>query len=110
MFENDAGGTHGTLFAACNHCVTGPGRRLLRRWLGRPLARVADISRRQDAVAALLGPAADAAREARKKLKGGLQAHDTCILSVDMPLNMAVPCNALMLGNSSTGIWAWLPP
>lgn len=70
MLENDAGGVHGTLLAATEHCVTGPGRRLLRRWLGRPLARVADIVRRQDAVAALLGPAADAAREARSKLRG----------------------------------------
>lgn len=89
MFENDAGGTHGTLFAACNHCVTGPGRRLLRRWLGRPLARVADISRRQDAVAALLsGSASDAAREARKQLKGAPKAG----AAASMPFNCLCIC------------------
>ena len=70
MLDNDSGGVHGTLLGATDHCVSGPGRRLLRRWLGRPLARVADIARRQDAVAALLGPASDAAREARSKLRG----------------------------------------
>lgn len=89
MFENDAGGAHGTLFAACNHCVTGPGRRLLRRWLGRPLARVADISRRQDAVAALLsGTAADAARAARKQLKGAPMAGAAAFVSLNLPLNL----------------------
>lgn len=69
VMENDEGGVAGTLLAAVDHTVTGPGRRLLRRWLARPLGRPSAIRRRQDAVAALLGDCADAARTARNKLR-----------------------------------------
>jgi hypothetical protein len=71
VLENSEGGTAGTLLAAVNNCVTPAGRRRLRQWLCRPLARIADIEARQDAVAALMGPAEEAAAAARTLFKGG---------------------------------------
>ena len=53
-----------------DHCTTPFGRRRLRQWLCRPLFRVDDIVRRQDAVAALMAPASEAAGRARRKLAG----------------------------------------
>lgn len=70
MLENDSGGVTGTLLAALDHTVTPAGRRLLRRWLTRPLGRPSAIALRQDAVETLLGDAQDAARSARKLLRG----------------------------------------
>ncbi len=66
VLENSTGGTQGTLLAAVDNCATPAGRRLLRQWLVRPLGRVAAIEARQYAVAALMGPAAEAAGRARK--------------------------------------------
>ena len=82
VMENDEGGVAGTLLAAVDHTVTGPGRRLLRRWLARPLGRPSAIRRRQDAVAALLGDCADAAREARAKLRCELSVIACMLLSL----------------------------
>lgn len=70
VLENSEGGTEGTLLAALNNCVTPAGRRRLRQWLCRPLAAIPDIEARQDAVAALLGPAEEAAATARSLFKG----------------------------------------
>jgi DNA mismatch repair protein MSH6 len=70
VLENSTGGTQGTLLAAVDNCATPAGRRLLRQWLVRPLGRVAVIEARQDAVAALMGPAAEAAARARKQFAG----------------------------------------
>lgn len=50
ILENSAGGNAGTLLCLLDHCSTPFGRRRLRRWLVRPLFRVADIERRQDAI------------------------------------------------------------
>jgi len=50
VLENALGGTQGSLLGLLDHCVTPFGRRRLRRWLTRPLYRIADITRRQDAV------------------------------------------------------------
>lgn len=54
-----------------DNCTTPFGRRRLRQWLCRPLGRITAITHRQDAVAALSGPLADAAGQARKLLAGG---------------------------------------
>lgn len=72
MLENSTGGTEGTLLAAVENCATPAGRRLLRQWLVRPLARVAAIVKRQDAVAALMGSAQEAASRARKQFAGAI--------------------------------------
>ena len=68
VLENSTGGTQGTLLAAVDNCATPAGRRLLRQWLVRPLGRVAAIEARQDAVAALMGPAAEAAGQSTQTL------------------------------------------
>jgi len=47
------GSRSGTLLAAVDRTCTAPGARLLAEWLSRPLARVAAICARQDAVACL---------------------------------------------------------
>src|SRR5690606_7385697 len=46
--------TEGSLLDVIDHTVTAPGARLLRRWLLYPLLDVAQIRRRQDAVAWLV--------------------------------------------------------
>jgi DNA mismatch repair protein MutS len=48
------GGRSDTLLAAVNRCRTAPGSRLLARWLRQPLAAVAPIIARHDAVACCL--------------------------------------------------------
>eukprot|EP00877_Chromochloris_zofingiensis_P003836 jgi/Chrzof1/13453/Cz07g33220.t1 len=70
ILENSAGGNAGTLLCLLDHCSTPFGRRRLRRWLVRPLFRVADIERRQDAIEDLLGPGVDASGAARRQLAG----------------------------------------
>ena len=47
------GSSSGTLFAQIDHCMTGFGKRLLRKWLVRPLRRAESILERQDAIAEL---------------------------------------------------------
>eukprot|EP00884_Botryococcus_braunii_P001653 jgi/Botrbrau1/11489/Bobra.0360s0015.2 len=69
VLENSNGGTEGTLLANLDHCVTTSGRRCLRAWLCRPLARVSDIHARQDAIQLLLQHP-DTVAEARAHLKG----------------------------------------
>lgn len=71
VLENADGGSEGSLLAAVDHCVTPAGRRLLRQWLCRPLFRVSEIRKRQNAIADLIGPAREAACSARS-LFGGL--------------------------------------
>ncbi|MEN6561868.1 MAG: DNA mismatch repair protein MutS [Acidobacteriota bacterium] len=63
------GRVKGTLLDVIDFTVTAPGGRLLRSWLLRPLRDVAEIVRRQDAVAEGLG-ATIARRELRETLKG----------------------------------------
>jgi len=63
------GRVKGTLLDVIDFTVTAPGGRLLRSWLLRPLRDVAEIVRRQDAVAEGLG-ATLARRELRDTLKG----------------------------------------
>ncbi len=70
MLENQDGGSSGTLVSVLDHCSTPFGRRRLRQWLTRPLFSVDEIVRRQDAVEALMGPAAEAGGQARRKLSG----------------------------------------
>ncbi len=55
LLRNSRDGTRaGTLLAAVDRTATAPGARLLAEWLSRPLAEVAGISARHDAVAALV--------------------------------------------------------
>ena len=49
-----------------DRCTTVMGKRRLRAWLCRPMARIADIEARQDAVADFIGwPASEAAQTAQ---------------------------------------------
>ena len=90
VLENESGRKAGTLLGALNRCVTPGGRRLLRAWLLRPLLRVAEITARQDAVAALVGPAFQAACDARSAFSGEAQCHSAvCSLSIPMPWGMS---------------------
>lgn len=57
--NNQDGSSSGTLFAQIDHCMTGFGKRLLRKWLVRPLRRAESILERQDAIAELKGTLAD---------------------------------------------------
>jgi DNA mismatch repair protein MSH6 len=60
----------GSLWAFVNRTKSAFGRRLLRSWLCHPLYRCKDITRRQEAVAELLGPLSEAAEDARSALRG----------------------------------------
>ena len=71
VLENTEGGTEGSLMTALDMCATVMGKRRLRAWLCRPMARIAHIAERQDAIADLMGPAAQAAQAARDALSGG---------------------------------------
>lgn len=57
--NNQDGSSLGTLFAQIDHCITGFGKRLLRKWLVRPLRRPEPILERQDAIAELKGTDVD---------------------------------------------------
>eukprot|EP00879_Flechtneria_rotunda_P025746 GHRR01027386.1.p1 GENE.GHRR01027386.1~~GHRR01027386.1.p1 ORF type:complete len:1037 (+),score=479.42 GHRR01027386.1:1366-4476(+) len=70
ILENALGGTTGSLLGLLDHCATPFGRRRLRRWLTRPLYRIRDITRRQDAVEELMGDACSAVSAARRALAG----------------------------------------
>jgi len=70
VLENTEGKLNGTLLAAVDNCVTPAGRRRLRQWLCRPLFSIKDITARQDAIADLMGPAADGAVTARRNFSG----------------------------------------
>lgn len=69
ILQNSEGGLEGTLLKRLDHCVTGAGRRLLCRWLCRPLCHADAIRRRQAAVATLRESARDAAGAARRRLR-----------------------------------------
>ena len=69
VLENTAGGTAGTLLASLDRCVSGPGRRLLRQWICRPLTSAAAIRARQVALSALRGAGVEATGMARKLLR-----------------------------------------
>ncbi|HYE07762.1 MAG TPA: DNA mismatch repair protein MutS [Planctomycetota bacterium] len=64
------GGRAGTLLAAIDRTCTAPGARLTADWLNRPLARIAGINARHDAVAFLVG--ADALRADLRDALGGV--------------------------------------
>ncbi|CAI9105506.1 OLC1v1004437C1 [Oldenlandia corymbosa var. corymbosa] len=69
IFENSRNGdTEGTLYAQLNYCVTAFGKRLLKKWLARPLYHVESIQERQDAVAGLKGVNQPFVLEFRKEL------------------------------------------
>ncbi|CAL5081395.1 unnamed protein product [Urochloa decumbens] len=69
LLENiRTGGLSGTLYAQLNHCVTGFGKRLLKRWIARPLYDRRAILRRQTAVATFKGAGHDYAAQFRKDL------------------------------------------
>lgn len=75
VLENADGGTEGSLISALDHCATVMGKRRLRAWLCRPMARIGDITARQDAVADFMGwPASEAAQTARCTLSGKTEA------------------------------------
>jgi len=69
VLENTAGGTAGTLLASLDRCVSGPGRRLLRQWVCRPLTSAAAIRARQVALSTLRGSGVEATGMARKLLR-----------------------------------------
>lgn len=66
--NNRNGGPSGTLFAQLDHCVTAFGKRLLKRWLARPLYDTRSIVERQDAIAAMKGVGLSSALQFRKEL------------------------------------------
>ncbi|XP_078179988.1 MUTS homolog 6 [Carex rostrata] len=68
VLENMSGGSSGTLFAQLDHCVTPFGKRLLKRWLARPLYDRKAILERQDAIASFKGAGLSATLGFRKEL------------------------------------------
>jgi DNA mismatch repair protein MutS len=86
----------GTLLDVIDFTVTGPGGRLLRAWLLRPLRDAAEIAARQDAVAEGLA-ATIARRELRETLKG---VHDLERLIGKIALAAAHPRDLVALKRS----------
>ena len=70
LTETMQGDRAGSLFATLDHTVTSAGGRRLRSWLQRPRQSMAELRRRQSAVAAL-AEAAMAREELRERLDGG---------------------------------------
>ncbi|KAG2634956.1 hypothetical protein PVAP13_2NG321800 [Panicum virgatum] len=69
LLENiRTGGVSGTLYAQLNHCVTGFGKRLLKRWIARPLYDCRAILQRQRAIATFKGVGNNYAAQFRKDL------------------------------------------
>lgn len=68
ILENATGGLSGTLYAQLNHCVTGFGKRLLKRWIVRPLYDSKAILQRQGAIAIFKGVGHECAIQFRKDL------------------------------------------
>lgn len=68
VLENSEGGLKGSLLEQLDHCASGPGRRLLREWLVRPLLNHKAIIDRQEAIQDLQGLGDDAACTARKEM------------------------------------------
>eukprot|EP00850_Spirogloea_muscicola_P017997 SM000160S02538 [mRNA] locus=s160:118607:128498:+ [translate_table: standard] len=71
ILENSIdGGSNGTLLMQLDQCASVMGRKLLRRWLIRPLLQASAIVDRQNAIADLKGVAAGPMAEARRLLVG----------------------------------------
>uniref|UniRef100_J3MXB1 DNA mismatch repair protein n=1 Tax=Oryza brachyantha TaxID=4533 RepID=J3MXB1_ORYBR len=69
ILENARNGDlSGTLYAQLNHCVTGFGKRLLKRWIARPLYDHQEILQRQSAIATFKGSGHECAIQFRKDL------------------------------------------
>ncbi|CAM0951311.1 unnamed protein product [Alopecurus aequalis] len=68
ILENATGGLSGTLYEQLNHCVTGFGKRLLKRWIVRPLYNRKAILQRQGAIAIFKGVGHECAMQLRKDL------------------------------------------
>ena len=69
--NNTDGGVRGSLFSIMNHTCTPFGRRLLRKWISKPLLSKVKIERRLDAVTELVnGWKSNLVREIRKGLTG----------------------------------------
>uniref|UniRef100_A0ACD5YI65 Uncharacterized protein n=1 Tax=Avena sativa TaxID=4498 RepID=A0ACD5YI65_AVESA len=68
ILENATGGLSGTLYEQLNHCVTGFGKRLLKRWIVRPLYNCKAILERQGAVTIFKGVGHECAMQLRKDL------------------------------------------
>ena len=52
LCNNVDGGLSGTLYKFVDHCLTAPGRRLLRRWICHPLKDIGEANDRLDVVEA----------------------------------------------------------
>jgi hypothetical protein len=92
VLENTEGGATGSLVACLDMCTTVMGKRQLRAWLCRPMARIDDITARQDAVAELMGPAADAAQAARTALTGKPSTLHSHVLKGHTVVQAAINC------------------
>ncbi|XBH92070.1 hypothetical protein VPH35_083283 [Triticum aestivum] len=68
ILENATGGLSGTLYEQLNHCVTRFGKRLLKRWIVRPLYDCKAILQRQGAIAIFKGIGHECAMQFRKDL------------------------------------------
>ena len=69
ILEDSGGGVQGSLLQVLDKCASPGGRRLLRRWITRPLRSAAAVKARQLAVADLRGVGIDAMGKARLVLK-----------------------------------------
>ena len=69
ILEDSGGGVAGSLLQALDRCASAGGRRLLRRWVTRPLRSAAAVKARQEAVAELRGAGLDAMGRARAILR-----------------------------------------
>ena len=69
IFEDSGGGVAGSLLHALDRCASAGGRRLLRRWVARPLRSAAAVKARQEAVAELRGAGLDAMGRARALMR-----------------------------------------
>ena len=69
VLEGSDGGAAGSLLHALDRCASGPGRRLLRQWICRPLRSAAAVAARQQAIKELRGAGLVAAGAARRLLR-----------------------------------------
>ena len=69
ILEDSGGGVAGSLLHLLDRCASAGGRRLLRRWVTRPLRSAAAIKARQEAVADLRGAGLDAMGRARALMR-----------------------------------------
>jgi len=69
ILEDSGGGVAGSLLHTLDRCASAGGRRLLRRWVTRPLRSAAAVKARQEAVADLRGAGLDAMGRARALMR-----------------------------------------